>query len=80
MNPFPPGIRAGSATERVLAELRRAAPQALSHGQLKARCNAGRGAISWAVAYLADAGIIVKVPDNTRTHISYLRYRLKGQP
>lgn len=75
-NPFPQGVREGSATDRVLAELRKSAPQALTHGQLRARCNAGRGAICWAVRYLESIGLIVKVSD-TRRHQAYRRYRLK---
>jgi hypothetical protein len=63
LNPFPPGIREGSATSRVLAELRRVAPQSLESGQLRFRCNANRGGIAWAVRYLAHQGLIEQIPD-----------------
>lgn len=78
-NPFPPGIRPGSTTDKVLAELRRAAPLALDHSQLRQRCMAGRGAVSWAVLFLAHLGKIERLPD-PRSPL-YLRYRAKeGRP
>lgn len=77
MNPFPNGVLAGSTTDRVLAELRRAAPMALEAGQLRARCNAGRGAVSWAVAYLIETGEISAVTDPRNPQ--YRRYRLAAK-
>jgi len=78
-NPFPRGIRDGSATDRVLAELRRVAPQALEAGQLRHRCQAKRGAVAWAVRYLEEKDLIEKLQDPRST--MYLRYRLKkGTP
>lgn len=56
---FRPGLKAGSTTDRVLAELRRVSPIALEHGQLRMRCSASRGAVSWALYYLEQAGLVV---------------------
>lgn len=75
MNPFPPGVRAGSTTDRVLAELRRVAPQPLDHGQLRMRCGAARGAINWATAFLIHLGKVEAVADSRSPQ--YRRYRLK---
>ena len=75
MNPFPTGIREGSTTDRVLAELLRVHPQALDHGQLRMRCQAGRGAVSWAVRYLAALGKIDILPDHRQ--VQYKRYRAR---
>lgn len=72
MNPFPRGIRPGSATEKVLAELQRVAPQSLEAGQLRMRCGISRGALAWAVSYLISAGEIRAVPHHR--HPQYLRY------
>lgn len=63
MNPFPQGIRSGSVTDRVLAALRQESPKALEAGQLRFRCNANRGGISWAVRYLQHQGLIEQISD-----------------
>lgn len=73
-NPFPPGIRAGSTTDRVLSELRRAFPQSLEHGQLRHRCQAARGAICWATSFLIHLGKIYAITDPRSP--KYQRYRL----
>lgn len=73
-NPFSPGIRQGSTTDRVLQELRRAYPQALEHGQLRHRCQAGRGAVNWATAFLIHLGKVQSFTD-PRSPL-YRRYRL----
>lgn len=73
MNPFLSGVREGSATDRVRAELRRAFPQPLDHGQLRFRLGASRGAINWATAYLIHQGEIVAVSDPRSPQ--YKRYR-----
>ncbi|MRR51852.1 MAG: hypothetical protein EG825_13235 [Rhodocyclaceae bacterium] len=74
LNPFPTGIREGSATDRVLTELKRVAPQPLDAGQLRHRCGVSRGALAWAVRYLQDTGQIRAVPRPGR-HPQYLRYQ-----
>jgi hypothetical protein len=73
-NPFPTGIRAGSTTDRVLSELRRAFPQSLEHGQLRHRCQAARGAICWATSFLIHLGKIHAITDPRSP--KYQRYRL----
>lgn len=73
-NPFPPGIREGKCTDRVLQELRRAHPQALEAGQLRFRCGVTRGMLSWAVAYLQSQNLIEALPSPRR--IQYKRYRV----
>ena len=73
VNPFPRGIRMGSATERVLAELRRVSPQPLEHGQLRHRCQLGRGAVNWAVAYLGAHGLVRQLHDPRNPQ--YRRYQ-----
>lgn len=72
---FQTGVRPGSVTDRVLIELQRAAPQALEHGQLRARCNAGRGAVSWALHYLQHTNQIEGVHDYRNPQ--YRRWRIK---
>jgi hypothetical protein len=72
---FQPGARPGATTDRVLAELARVAPQALEHGQLRARCGASRGAVSWAIHYLQHQDKIEGVPD--RRNPQYRRWRIK---
>jgi hypothetical protein len=72
-NPFPKGIRAGSATERVLNELRRVHPQHVEHGQLRFNLNASRGMVSWALRYLEGHGLVSRVHDPRNPH--YRRWR-----
>jgi hypothetical protein len=76
-NPFPAGIRAGSTTDRVLAELRLAFPQSLEHGQLRHRCQAARGAVNWATSFLLHLGKITALTDPRSPQ--YKRYRLAPQ-
>lgn len=73
-NPFPSGIRSGSVTDRVLAELRLAYPQTLEHGQLRHRCQAGRGAVNWATQFLIHLGKVESFPDPRSPQ--YRLYRL----
>lgn len=73
MNPFPSGIRAGSATGRVLAELRRVHPQQLEHGQLRFNLGASRGMVTWALKYLERQGLVERVSDPRNP--SYRRWR-----
>lgn len=63
VNPFPRGIRPGSATDRVLAELKRAYPQHLEHGQLRMNLGLRRGAVTWALRYLEAHGLVARVSD-----------------
>lgn len=73
-NPFPSGIRQGSVTDLVLQELRRAYPATLEHGQLRHRCQAGRGAVNWATSFLIHLGKVQSFPDPRSPQ--YRRYRL----
>jgi len=73
MNPFPSGMRSGSATERVLAELRCVHPQALEHGQLRCNLNASRGMVTWALRYLEAHGLVTRAADPRNP--SYSRWR-----
>ncbi len=73
MNPFPSGIRAGSATERVMAELRRVHPQHLEHGQLRFNLGASRGMVTWALKYLESQDLVCRVHDPRHPH--YCRWR-----
>lgn len=72
-NPFPSGIRRGSTTDRVLAELVRAHPESMTAGQLRANCEVGRGAVAWAMAYLRSHGLVQAVQDPRQCN--YRRYR-----
>lgn len=73
MNPFPRGIRPGSATDRVIAELKRAHPQFLEHGQLRMRLGISRGMATWALKYLERQGLVERVRDPRNP--SYCRWR-----
>ena len=75
MNPFPRGVREGSVTDKVLTELRRVAPRALEHGHLRMRLNAGRGAVSWATAFLIHMGEIEQLSDPRSP--MYRKYKLR---
>ncbi len=66
VNPFPQGVRSGSATDRVLQELKRCYPEVLAAGQLRFRCAANRGAVTWAVRYLAEHGLIEVIRHDPR--------------
>lgn len=72
-NPFPKGIRSGSATEAVLAELRRVAPKPLENGQLRFNLGITRGMATWALHYLESRGQVARVSDPR--HPAYCRWR-----
>lgn len=73
-NPNPPGQpKPGSATEAVLAELRRTGA-AMSEAQLTWRLKRSHSAISWALLRLVDWGMVEKIADPSR-HARYCRYR-----
>lgn len=72
-NPFPKGIRQGSATEAVLAELRRVAPKPLKNGQLRFNLGITRGMATWALHYLESRGQVARVSDPR--HPAYCRWR-----
>ncbi len=73
VNPFPTGIRSGSATEAVLAELQRVAPKPLENGQLRFNLSITRGMATWALHYLESQGLVARVSDPR--HPAYCRWR-----
>ena len=72
-NPLREGIRQGSTTDRVLRVLVGARPGVRTAGDLRRACNAGRGAVDWALRYLAQHGMVKCLPDGRQTN--YRRYR-----
>lgn len=72
-NPFPRGMRDGKCTDRVLAELKRVAPQHLEHGQLRMNLGLSRGAVCWALRYLEARGMVERLHDPRNP--SYRRWR-----
>ena len=74
LNPFPSGIRPGSATDRVLTELRRIHPQHLERGQLRMRLGLTRGMTTWALRYLESHGLVERLHDPENS--SFRRWRI----
>lgn len=72
-NPFPRGMRDGKCTDRVLAELRRAYPQHLEHGQLRMNLGLSRGMVTWGLRYLEARGLVERLHDPRNP--SYRRWR-----
>lgn len=73
MNPFPKGIRSGSATDKVNQALVNAFPKWLEHNEIMRLTGCSRGAVAWAIAYL-DANQLVRSTKSAR-HPQYLRYQ-----
>lgn len=74
LNPFPKGIRAGSATDKCLKALVAAHPRWLEHCELMRLTGHSRGAIAWAVAYLGRHKLLRSIP--SARHRQYLRYQV----
>ena len=72
-NPFPKGVRAGSATEKVLHALKAAHPSCLEHWQLMQITGRSRGAIAWGMRYLQANGLVQAF--SSMKNRQYLRYR-----
>lgn len=72
VNPFPKGIRPGSATEKILAALNTAHPRWLEHWQLMSITGCSRGAVAWGMRYLAAHGLVRSIA--SARHPQYLRY------
>lgn len=72
-NPFPKGIRDGSATERILAALNEAHPKWLEHWELMQITGRSRGAIAWAMKYLGERGMVRSI--QSVRHPNWRRYR-----
>lgn len=73
LNPFPPGIRPGSASEKVKAALEAVHPKWLEHCDLMRMTGHSRGAVTWALRYLAEQGMVRSIP--SARHQKYRRYQ-----
>lgn len=74
VNPFPKGIREGSATEKILRALEDAHPRWLEHWELMQITGRSRGAIAWGLRYMQERGLVRAIP--SAKHPQYLRYQL----
>lgn len=72
-NPFPKGIRDGSATDRILAALTEAHPRWLEHWELMQITGRSRGAIAWGLRFLQERGLAMSIKSSR--HPKFLRYR-----
>jgi len=77
-NPFPKGMERGSATWRAYVALLAVYPATLTCNDLRRSCHAGRGAVAWALRYLAERGAIQKYPHPR--HAAYYLYRAVLEP
>jgi len=74
-NLFPAGAERGSTTYRVHVALLCAYPDSMTCHDLIRSCAAGRGAIAWAVCYLAKRRAISKT--RITGHAKNMRYRAR---
>lgn len=72
-NPFPKGIRDGSATELILEALKEAHPRWLEHWELMRITGRSRGAIAWGMRYLGERGMVRSI--QSARHPSWRRYQ-----
>lgn len=72
INPFPPGIRSGSATDKVYFILSANPKRWFEHCELMRLTGHSRGAISWAIRYLAEHRKVRSIPSSR--HPQYKRY------
>lgn len=72
-NPFPRGIREGSATELILEALKTAHPRWMEHWELMQITGRSRGAISWGMRYLGERGLVRAIKSSRNPQ--YLRYQ-----
>ncbi len=78
VNPFPKGIRPGSATDKVQRILETHHPRWLEHCELMRMTGLSRGAVTWALRYLSEHGMTRSIP--SVRHQSYRRYQfVRGQ-
>lgn len=73
VNPFPKGIRPGSATDKILSALNAKHPRWLEHCELMRMIGRSRGAVTWGLRYLAAHGLVRSIP--SCRHPQYRRYR-----
>lgn len=64
-NPFSPGVRGGSVTQKVLVVLVDQHPRWLEHRDLMRMTGGSRGAIAWAVRYLQEHGLARSIPSTS---------------
>lgn len=74
LNPFPPGIRPGSATAKVKAALEAAHPRWMEHHELMRTTGYSRGAVTWGLRYLSEQGGVRSIP--SARHQKYRRYQI----
>lgn len=74
VNPFPPGIRSGSATDKVYFILSTNPKCWFEHCELMRLTGHSRGAIAWAIRYLAERRKVRSI--KSARHPQYLRYRV----
>lgn len=78
-NPRPPGvIQAGSASEAVLQVLRANPKTFYEHGRLMAITGQSHSAVSWALKYLREQGLVKTIGDTSR-NVRWLRYQSQGR-
>lgn len=77
INPFTPGIRSGSATDKVYFILSGNPKRWFEHCELMRMTGYSRGAISWALRYLAEHSQVRSIP--SARHPNYRRYKLVAQ-
>lgn len=73
LNPFPRGIRAGSATDKCLKALQANEGKWLEVCDLMRITGHSRGAIAWAMRYLGAQGLVRSIP--SARHSAYKRYQ-----
>ena len=73
VNPFPRGMKDGSATQKIITALEAAYPRWLECWQLMQITGRSRGAIAWGMRYLAEHGLVRSV--QSARHPQYLRYQ-----
>lgn len=73
INPFPPGIRSGSATDKVYFILSENPKRWFEHCELMRLTGHSRGAISWATRYLREHQLLRSI--RSARHPSYMRYQ-----
>lgn len=74
VNPFPSGIRPGSATEKIRAILTAEPLRWFEHHQLMRLTGHSRGAVTWGLRYLQEHELVRSIPSARQSQ--YRRYRI----
>lgn len=69
------GVVRGSCTDEIWKLLRSSYPTKFTHGELMSRTGLARGAVSWALHYLSECGVISTFGDARNQR--YQRYQAK---